>query len=390
MNKKAVSWVLAAAAVSCMAMGMTGTVFADEAETVTVTDMKGREVTVELPIEKAYLGFYYESFLTAVGEDAFTKVAATSLYDTEGYFYTLSKMYREYVDGYADMVDVGSTMQDDFDLEKMIETGCDVALIAPYQYSYFEDKLDMLEEAGIPVVVIDYGTATEETHMQSTEILGQLFQVEDRTDAIREEYTGKMQMVRDRVAEAEEAAGAKKTVFHEFHSTINSYSEIGVSDVPTFLVGSYLAEGGADDIVNGAMDNADGVNVTLDKEYIMEQDPDAWFIVGGESTDSAKDGCVMGNGITEDETKASLDGMLDARAGWETLNMVKNNQIYCIENGLLRTLRDYIVIEYIAKCLYPDSFEDVDPAADLAAFSEEYLPMLPTDGTYFYHYDLAE
>lgn len=358
-----------------------------EADSVTVTDLEGREVTVQLPIQRAYLGFYYESFLTVVGDDAFTKVVATSLYDTEGYFNTLSKMYKEYVDGYADMTDVGSTMQDDFDLEKLIELDCDVVLLAPYQYSALEDKIDLLEKAGIPVVVIDYGTATEETHMKSTEVLGKLFQVEDRAEEICNTYEEKMASVKERIAEAEEANGGKKTCFHEFDSTINSYSELGVSDFTTFLAGRYVTEAGADDIVAGVQDGLDGVSTTLDMEYVMEQDPDTWFIIGGESTDETKDGILMGYGVTEDQTKASAEGMIEARPGWDTLNMVKNDQIYCVENGLLRTLRDYIVIEYMAKCMYPDQFEDVDPDAELLEFSEKYLSSLPTDGVFFYHYD---
>ncbi|MCR5671436.1 MAG: hypothetical protein K6G10_10560 [Butyrivibrio sp.] len=96
---------------------------------VTVTDLAGREVTVSLPVENAYLGYYYENFLAVVGSDAFTRVKATSLYDTEGYANTLATIYKENVEGYTDMVDVGSTLQDNFDVEKLIELDCDVAII---------------------------------------------------------------------------------------------------------------------------------------------------------------------------------------------------------------------------------------------------------------------
>ena len=91
------------------------TVFAEDA--VTVTDLVGRDVTIDLPVESCYLGYYYENFLAVVGPDAFTKVKATSLYDTEGYANTLCELYRENVDGYTDMIDIGSTFQDNFDIE---------------------------------------------------------------------------------------------------------------------------------------------------------------------------------------------------------------------------------------------------------------------------------
>lgn len=369
-----------------LAMGLGITVFGEEANTadsVTVTDLAGREVTVELPVEKAYLGYYYENFLAVVGEDAFTKVAATSLYDTEGFANTLSEVYRENVKGYTDMVDIGSTMQDNFDIEKLIELDCDVAIMGQYQYNAIEEKVDLLEQAGIPVVIIDYSSATEETHVESTEILGKIFQVEDRAQEMIDQYQQGLEKVRQRIASIED----KKTTFHEFQSMITSYNEVGVSDFSNYLMGHYLAEAGAMDISEALKDSSDnGRSTTLDMEYILEQDPDAWFIVGGEAADSSKDGLLMGYGVTEDELLASAEGMIDSRPGWSNMKAVKEQQIFAVENNLLRTLRDYIVVEYIAKCLYPDEFADVDPEQELKDFSEKYIPSIPTDGIFLYHY----
>lgn len=370
------------AAATCV-FGLGTAIFAEEAETVTVTDLAGREVTVELPVEKAYLGYYYENFLAVVGPDAFTKVVATSQYDTEGFANTLSEVYRENVEGYTDMVDVGSTMQDDFDLEKLIELECDVVIMGQYQYDAIADKVDLLEKAGIPVVIIDYSTATEETHVASTEILGEIFQVEDRAQEIIETYQNGLETVRERVAEITD----KKTTFHEFDSTITSYTEVGVSDFSTYLIGRYLYEAGAADIADALQGDSDGgSSTTLDMEYILEQDPEFWFIVGGETADSNKDGILMGYGVTEEELLESAEGMIESRPGWENMSAVQNQQIYCIENNLLRTLRDYTVVEYIAKCLYPDEFSDLDPEAEMLEYSEKYLPSIPTDGIFFYHY----
>lgn len=377
---------LSLATAMILSIGLGITVYgaeADSADSVTFTDLAGREVTVELPVERAYLGYYYENFLAVVGEDAFTKVAATSLYDTEGFANTLSEVYRENVNGYTDMVDIGSTMQDNFDIEKLIELDCDVAIMGQYQYNAIEEKVDLLEQAGIPVVIIDYSTATEETHVESTEILGKIFQVEDRANEIIDQYQQGFEKVREKISSIED----KKTTFHEFQSMITSYNEVGVSDFSNYLIGHYLAEAGAMDISEPLKDSSEnGRSTTLDMEYILEQDPDVWFIVGGEAADSSKDGLLMGYGVTEEELIASAEGMIDSRPGWSNMKAVKDQQIYAVENNLLRTLRDYIVVEYLAKCLYPDEFADVDPEQDLKEYSEKYLPSIPTEGIFFYHY----
>lgn len=359
----------------------------EEKSEVTVTDLAGREVTVSLPVENAYLGYYYENFLVVVGPDAFTRVKATSLYDTEGYANTLATIYKENVEGYTDMVDVGSTLQDNFDVEKLIELECDVAIMGQYQYDAIEDKVNLLEEAGIPVVIIDYSTATEETHIASTEILGKVFGVEDRAGEIIENYRAGMANVRDIVSKISET----KTTFHEFQSVISTYSEVGVSDFATYLFGRYLSQAGADDIAFPIAETAEsGRSTTLDMEYILDKDPEVWFIIGGETANDETDGIVMGYGISEEDLIASAKGMIDSRPGFTNLSAVKNDQIYCVENNTLRTLRDYIIIEYIAKVLYPDEFADLDPEKEFEEYSKKYLPSVPTDGTFIYHLEVAD
>ena len=357
------------------------TVFAEDS--VTVTDLVGRDVTIDLPVESCYLGYYYENFLAVVGPDAFTKVKATSLYDTEGFANTLCELYRENVDGFTDMIDIGSTFQDNFDIEKLIESDVDVAILGEYQYNALTDKVETLEEAGIPVVVINYSAGTEEKHVASTEILGQIFQVEDRAQEIIDAYIDGHHEVQDRVAKIEEKD--RKTTFHEFHSMITSYNEIGLSNFSNYNMGQNLFEAGALDIADKFNTGDAGTGTTLDLEYILEQDPDAWFIVGGEAANSDKDGILSGYNVTEEELCASADGLLEARPGFENLKAVKDGNVYVVENNLLRTLRDYTVVEYIAKALYPEEFSDMDPEADMKEFAEKYLPSLPEEGVFFYH-----
>ena len=382
MKKKYV--VLVAATMLCGLMTVSA---AAEPESVTITDQLGREVTVNLPVESCYLGFYYENFLTVVGPDAFTKVKATSLYDTEGYFASLSEMYRENVEGYADMVDVGSTMQDNFDVEKLIEMDVDVAIVGNYQYEGAPEAMEKLEEAGIPVVAINYSACTVEEHTAATKILGEIFQVEDRAQEILDLYTAGHEGIAARTAEIQN----KKTTFHEYHTAMDSYHELGFSDSPYTLFGSYLKEGGGDDIMNLVWkEGQEGSGTYLDLEFLLEQDPDTIFIMGGGKSNSNADGFRMGYHVTEDEFLESTKGMVEARPGYDQLQAVKNNQIYCIDDGVLRTLRDYCVVEYIAKNLYPDEFQDLDPEADIKAFTEKYLPSLPQEGIFFHQYSYED
>lgn len=43
---------------------------------------------------------------------------------------------------------------------------------------------------------------------------------------------------------------------------------------------------------------------------------------------------------------------------------------------------DYTLTLYLAKILYPNTFQEVDPMGDMRAFYAKYLPELKFDGTF--------
>lgn len=78
--------------------------------------------------------------------------------------------------------------------------------------------------------------------------MGQIFQVEDRAQEIIDAYVDGHHEVQDRVAKIEEKD--RKTTFHEFHSMITSYNEIGLSNFSNYNMGQNLFEAGALDIAD--------------------------------------------------------------------------------------------------------------------------------------------
>ena len=378
--KKAVLWALVSALIISVSSCTEARNSSSAGEgVIELTDTLGRTVKIKGPVTRVYYGFYYEHLLTVAGPDVFTKVIATSLYDTEGYFLTLSTLYREHVEGYADMIDVGSTFNDDFNIEKLLEMDLDVVILGEYQYTALGDRVSVLENAGIPVVMINYSVGTIEMQCRSTEILGKIFGTEERAQKLISEYQAAYADIEKRLV----AVTDKKTAFPEFHMTLTSYKEIGSSGTSGFL-GNYLDKAGAVNIMEAFSKQSDMQRI--DPEYLLEADPDFLFFVGGESINPNKEGALMGHGVTEAQTEASLANMVPSRPGWSDLKAVRNNNTYLIEDGACRTLHDYDIVQYLAKCMYPELFEDIDPLQNMKDFYAEYLPSLPFEGTFFYHY----
>ena len=58
-----------------------------------------------------------------------------------------------------------------------------------------------------------------------------------------------------------------------------------------------------------------------------------------------------------------------------------------LRGGSLRNIADYVFTEYMAKCIYPDLFADLDPEAEMHDLYATYLPELRYTGTFMIQWD---
>ncbi|MBQ3437620.1 MAG: ABC transporter substrate-binding protein, partial [Fusobacterium sp.] len=96
------------------------------------TDLKGREITLDKPAERIFLGFYEESYL-AVAKD-FSKVVSISKAEWADFFTGQYMSYEEQMPSIKDMVDTGSIYKGSFSMETILNSRPEVAILAPFQY----------------------------------------------------------------------------------------------------------------------------------------------------------------------------------------------------------------------------------------------------------------
>lgn len=70
------------------------------------------------------------------------------------------------------------------------------------------------------------------------------------------------------------------------------------------------------------------------------------------------------------------------RPGWSELNAVKNGRMYALYHDLSRHIFDFAGLQFFAKTIHPDLFDDLDPDAALREFHEKFYPVEYT-GTWF-------
>lgn len=115
-------------------------------------------------------------------------------------------------------------------------------------------------------------------------------------------------------------------------------------------------------------------------EYVISSNPDYIFIGGAIwSGDTGGDQMRMGFTIDEALAQERLRGFA-GREEWKGLTAVQNGDVYGVDHGSLRNIADYVFTEYMAKCIYPDLFADLDPEAEMHDLYATYLPSSATPG----------
>lgn len=353
----------------------------DTAFPYSFTDLAGRQITIEKQPETFIVGNYILNFMLIGGEDSLEKVVGMPL---DGWEETRFGEYSAMTASFPELLDktsIGGYHDDVLNAELILTQKPDVLLINLSQYTENETSIPVFEKAGIKVVVLDYHKLKTENHLASTEILGRLLGREDVAAEMIQDYTAAAELVQSRLADTDEPP---RRVYVELGS--KGPGEYGNSYTGC-LWGSIINNAGGINIADQVLDPGEGYG-PLDREYVLSQNPDIIIIGGSIWTGYNTDSDQMRMGMTIDSSMAQerLDAFT-ARDGWSSLNAVQNGEVYGVDHGSLRFMGDYVYTEAIAKMIYPDLFEDIDPQAEMENFYEKYLPELDHTGTYYIKWD---
>lgn len=334
------------------------------AQDVTISDVLDRQVTFDAPAKRVVVGFYPEDYMAIGTEAAYDNVVGMSKYIWQARPSNW-EMYVEHRPSLAEIPGIGRVDTKTFSVEKIISLNPDLIMLADWQFKGLGSDVERLENAGIPVVVVDYNAQTLDLHMKSTEIIGVITGQEERGQAIANEYKHNLSMIQERL---EEANLPKPTVYTE-------YGAAGVDEVG-YTFGKNMW-GAISTMAGGENISAPYVEWwgKLNPEQILAADPDVIVMTGYEAG-NGDTSMIMGQGVDEATAKQRLEGFKQ-RTGWSTLTAVKNNRMYGAYHGACRTILDGAMIQFYAKAMYPDLFSDLDPDAAYQDFYKKYLPVTP-------------
>lgn len=338
---------------------------------IALTDMDGRQITLEQPPERVALAFYFEDYLAVTGPEGMDKVVAISRAPWADWRPGQWQTYLTHYPQLEKLPDIGHAEDNTMSAEAIISARPDVAIMSTWQTAAIgEPGVKQLEEAGIKVIALDYNAQTVETHARSTEILGAVMGQTERAEELAQNYRDKID---DTLARVAAAAPSKRKIYVELAQS--GPGEIGNSYGKGMWAGVINMVGGQN-IATGQIENWG----PLSPEYVIAQQPDVILLAGSEWRNKPES-VQMGFGASDEVTQPRLAAYA-RRPGWENLPAVKDGQVYGIYHGGTRTLSDYVYVRAVAKMLYPEAFADVDPAAELSAYYDKWMPV-KTEGGLF-------
>lgn len=343
---------------------------AQAAESVTVTDVTGREVTVEVPVQKVILGegrLIY-GLATLDSEDPFERVVGwrddLKKADPQGYGLYAAKYPR--ID---DIPTFGGIKDGTFNIEQAISLNPDVVIMnleakGATEEGGFDEKLAAV---GIPLVYIDFREAPIKNTETSMKILGQLTGKEDRAAEFIKFRSDHINEVEKRLREANPE---KPDVFIERAA---GYSEECCMSFGNENFGKMVEMAGG---VNIAAPIIPGTFGTINPEQVIASNPDQFVGTGGdwEAYAPGMGWVPVGPGADMTEAKRKLDGLME-RPAFTGIDATKNGNIHVVWHQFYNSPYQFVVIEQMAKWFHPDLFADIDPETTFKELHDRFLPL---------------
>jgi len=356
-----------------LAAGWLGTPAAPLAqESITVTDVAGRMVTVKRPVKRVILGEGRQLLALALLHPDPVSIMAGWPGDLQRQDTVTYDLYRKRFPGLDQVPIIGRGSADTFSIEQALAAQPDLAILSggygPSSHS--SDILRRLEAAGIAVVFVDFVARPLENTVPSMELLGKVLGQEDRAAAFIDFYRSRMERIAGRLREADPP---KPTVLMHAHAGLQDCC----NSPSRATIGAFIDAAGGDNIAVEVIKQPFG---KLNLEYVIARNPQVYVGTGGIHMQGTG-GLVMGPGIPEDVSRKFLGEVVE-RPGIAQLDAVKNGRVYGLWHLFNNMPLNVLAVEALAKWFHPKLFADIDPDASLRELNEKFLPV-PMKGTYW-------
>ncbi|MGM0858190.1 MAG: ABC transporter substrate-binding protein [Pseudomonadota bacterium] len=340
------------------------------ADDITVTDVAGREVTLDAPAERVILGEGRQIYLLGLlePEAPFAHVVGWR----EDFSQADPDNYARYAERFPEIEDLptfGGFKDGTFDVEQAASLTPDVVLMNIEAKAATEDAGydDKLAELDIPIVYVDFREDPIAHTIPSMRIIGQLMGDEAAAETFIDFAEAQMARVTDVIKDADPE---RPSVFID---RAGGYSDECCMSFGPANFGEYVTLAGGRNIAEGIIPNSFG---NLNPEQIIAADPEHVVVTGGnwDAYVPGGDWVGMGPGADMDKARAKLEALTE-RTAMTGIRAVESDNVHAIWHQFYNSPYYFVAVQQLAKWLHSELFEDLDPEATMRELHERFLPI---------------
>jgi iron complex transport system substrate-binding protein len=347
---------------------LAGPVFADG---FTVTDVAGREVAFDAPVERVILGEGRMLYGVApiVEGDPFEKVVGwrNDLWttDEDGF-----NAYAAKFPAMKDLPFLGRLTDGTLQTETVVTLDPDLLLLPIGDKSAADEvKLEeMLDGVGVKIVYVDFREHILENTEPSLAILGKIFGEEERAAEVAAYWREQLARVTDVIAAANPER--PKVFMYRAAGLVECCGTFGPDNYGLMVD---LAGGH-----NLGSDFLPGYTGSINPEQVIASNPDIVVVTGSNWTQSenAEGYVIVGPGAAQtDAASAAALTELVAAPAFTGSKALADKDVHAIWHQFYTSPYQFVAVQQLAKWFHPELFADLDPDATFAEFHAKFLPV---------------
>lgn len=308
----------------------------DSKRSVTVTDMVGREVTIEGDVEKVVI-IEWEAMAAKSLKKMGLADKVVGIDD-----YAAKNTFRNYIiPEFKNAKDIGSAWSG-INYEELAALKPDVVFLEEWvtgdeEQKLHDDCIAKIEDMGIPVVCFLSPSCFDEPNIETAwehiRLVGKVMNKEAEAETIIKDIKDKVDLIKERTGKLSEDEKKDVIIF----ATANYV--MGPNTVQSYFLTDIIN-------ANNMVDEGDFVNVS--EEQLLKYNPESLIIIGHDG--------YLDPSIVEEGKMCGINW-----GNVQEVSAIKNDNYICLGYEEWRdTLETPVTLLKMAKLVYPELFEDID------------------------------
>lgn len=254
-------------------------------------------------------------------------------------------------------------------LEAVLTVKADLVMLANWQAEtdLGRQAITVLEQAGIPVLVVNFNTDVRQGTPDNMRLLGRVIDREEAANAYADFFESRIRRIEERVAA--HLADRPRVLLEAFpnpQTCCYAYGDGGLGALIRLAGGQNAAAG------------LPSKGAVVSAEFVLTSDPDLYVATGSPGQRYGQ--LSVGPGVSRQE---AIDGLQGAVASpyLARLTAIRQGRFHGMWNFFNAVPLNLVAAEAFARWIRPDLFADVDPEKTLSEINTRFAAV-PFEGSY--------